>query len=201
MVVASMLSDKLNSEKPGFYIDIRAFHPQIYSSTYYFYLQGWNGINVEPMPETIKLFKKLRGRDINLELGVSQDFQKLIYHAFDRPNCNTFCPESAERYCKEDRKIIFKKEIQTYPLSEILTQHLPIGQDIDFLNVDVEGPDLEVLKSNDWDRFRPTIVLVEDLNNISIDLIAGSELIDFMNSISYALVAKTLFTLIFKRTV
>ena len=52
--------------------------------------------------------------------------------------------------------------VATLPLAEILERHLPPGQAIDFMNVDVEGHDFEVLESNDWKRFRPRIVVVED---------------------------------------
>lgn len=56
----------------GFYIDIGAHHPQRFSNTYFFYLKGWNGINIEPRPGSSQLFNELRPRDINLELGISQ---------------------------------------------------------------------------------------------------------------------------------
>jgi hypothetical protein len=52
--------------------------------------------------------------------------------------------------------------VPTLPLAEILERHVPPGQTIDFMNVDVEGHDFEVLESNDWNRFRPQIIIVED---------------------------------------
>ena len=57
-------------QKSGFYVDIGAYHPKRFSNTYFFYKRGWRGINIEPNPEAIKLFKKYRVGDINLEMGV-----------------------------------------------------------------------------------------------------------------------------------
>ena len=57
--------------RSGFYIDIGAFHPSKFSNTYYFYLRGWSGINIDPQPGVKSLFDKMRPRDINLELAIS----------------------------------------------------------------------------------------------------------------------------------
>ena len=151
-------SDKMN----GFYVDVGAFHPTRGSNTYFFYLNGWRGVNVEARPGSKTLFDKIRPRDINLEIGVSRGRGEMTYHfiAEDSP-MNSFSPE----FLKEIQMLEHVQReisIPTLPLAEILDRHLPQRQAIDFMNVDVEGHDLEVLESNDWKRFRPKVIVVED---------------------------------------
>ncbi len=75
---------------------------------------------------------------------------------------------------------------------------IPAGADISFLNVDVEGHDLEVLKSNNWELFRPELVCVELHSNSIFDVIE-SKIFNFMTDVSYELIAWTKPSLIFKR--
>jgi len=86
--------------------------------------------------------------------------------------------------------------IKVYPLSKILDEYLPREQEIDFLNVDVEGKDFEVIKSNNWNKFRPKIVLVEILAS-SIEEILENPLYLFMKQNDYSFFAKTFNTCFF----
>jgi len=74
----------------GFYVDVGAHHPFRFSNTYRFYLRGWRGINIDPMPGSMRLFNKFRKRDINLELAVGENEDTLIYYMFNEPALNTF---------------------------------------------------------------------------------------------------------------
>lgn len=151
-------SDKMR----GFYVDVGAFHPTLFSNTYFFYLNGWQGINVEARPGSKTLFDKVRPRDINLELGISRDCGEMTYYfiAADSP-MNSFSPDFL-RQIEMLEAVKSKILVPTLPLAEVLERHLPKGQLIDFLTVDVEGHDYEVLESNDWKRFRPRLIVVED---------------------------------------
>ena len=77
-------------QENGFYIDVGAHHPRRFSNTYYFYKQGWRGINIEPNPDALKAFNSDRPKDINLQLGVSDAASILKYYYFDEPALNTF---------------------------------------------------------------------------------------------------------------
>ncbi len=148
--------------KKGFFVDVGAFHPQYYSNTHMFHKKGWHGINIEPNPQAIKLFHKYRKSDINLELGISETPKTQTYYNFTYSGLNTFDQEHGERKgSKEWNKLIDKQEIQCLPLKDIFAKYLN-GNVIDFIDIDVEGSDLEVLKSNDWNKYRPSVVLVED---------------------------------------
>ncbi len=184
----------------GFYIDIGAHHPYRFSNTYLFYKKGWNGINIDPLPGAKEKFQQERPRDINLEIGVSSQEQELVYYMFNEPALNTFSKLEAQ---KKDGlgiyRIIDKKSIKTIPLRQIFQIHLPSEIIIDFMTIDVEGLDLEVLQSSDWNLYRPRIVLVEDLKKQSLEsFIKDSELYKFLCSQNYSFTAKSYNTLFFK---
>lgn len=184
----------------GFYIDVGAHHPKRFSNTYIFYKKGWRGINIDPLPGTKKQFDDERCGDVNLECGVSLKEQELTYYMFNEPALNTFSKEEADsKNGLRAYKIIEERTIKTYPLSRILDENVLPEVKIDFMSVDVEGLDLEVLKSNNWNLYRPNLLLVEDLKKTPlIDLKEKSELFNFLTQQEYRLVSKTFNTLFFK---
>jgi FkbM family methyltransferase len=172
----------------GTYVDIGAFHPLRGSNTHYFYrFKGWTGINIEPNPEGFRAFQAIRTKDTNLNMGVSSKTGKLHYYMVDSlPEMNTFSLEFLQSNGLESY-ISRTLEVQTYPLSTILDQHLPAGKSIDILSVDVEGFDLEVLQSNNWQKYRPTAIIAEtglkDLEHNQTRL--------FLESLGYTMVGLT----------
>ena len=186
-------------QKKGFYVDVGAHHPKRFSNTFFFYKNGWRGINIDAMPNSMYLFNKIRPRDINLEIPISDKKEKLKYYMFNEPALNGFSKELAEkRDGKDDYKIISEKEMETSTLEEILEKHLPYDQEIDFMSIDVEGLDLQVLKSNNWRLFRPKFVLMEVLYS-SINEIADSKEYKYLAEFGYETFAKTVNTVIFQR--
>jgi FkbM family methyltransferase len=183
---------KVFQDQPsGFYIDIGAHHPQRFSNTYYFYLQGWRGINVDAMPGSMELFKKKRPRDINLEVAISSSKQTLKYYMYNEPALNTFSSELvAQRATRRDNlrnyKITSELKISTCSLEEVLDRYLPANSEIDFLDVDVEGFDFQVLESNNWNKYRPKIVLAEQIGT-SISEISKTEIGMLMKENNYNL--------------
>ena len=182
----------------GFYVDIGAHHPKRFSNTYFYYKKGWRGINVEPNPNTKRLFDKIRPRDINLEIPISDKEEELTYYMFNDPALNGFSKEiSDEVNGQADYRINGTVKMKTKTLSSILDEYLPRGQKIDLLSIDVEGFDLKVLISNDWEKYNPIVILVED-KEFDINKPSDSSTYRFLSSKNYKLIAKTLNTLIFK---
>jgi FkbM family methyltransferase len=189
-----------NKEK-GFYIDIGAHHPQRFSNTYYFYLRGWRGINIDAMPGSMKTFNEIRPDDINLEFAISSQSEKLTYYMFDEPALNSFSKLLSEQRDKRNRyKIVESREINTYRLDDILNQYLPKNKNIDFMNIDVEGYDQKVLESNDWNKYQPLVILIEDLDKKNLHNREKSEIISFLINHDYQLYAKSVNTLIFMKS-
>lgn len=195
-----VLSRIFEEKDKGFYVDVGAHHPQRFSNTYYFYLLGWHGINIDAMPGSMNLFYEIRPQDTNLELAISDREQLLVYYSFNDSALNSFCKNKAEEYQEScNYQLIEEREIQTYSLTKILDQYLPENQTIDFLNIDVEGLDYQVLTSNNWNKYRPTILLIEDLQSTSLNQANESIIANFMSEQNYSLYCKTMNTLFFKK--
>jgi FkbM family methyltransferase len=187
-----------DKKQRGVYIDVGAHHPFRVSNTYLLYKQNWTGINIDPMPGSQALFNKHRPKDTNLEIGVSVAKQQLTYFIFNEPALNTFSPEKVKEYTQIDQYwVIAEKKIETWPLAEILDKYLAKDVNIDFLTIDAEGLDLEVLRSNNWDKYRPTYVLAES-SPFEVFQTDRSELCQFMQQIGYSMFAKTYYTYFFK---
>ena len=178
----------------GFYIDVGAYHPKRFSNTYVFYKKGWNGVNIDARPKSMKLFNRLRPRDINIECGIGKEFGTLTYYEFDEPALNGFSDNlSLDRDTNTEYEIVRKTPVDVYPLDYILDSNLKDSQEIDFMSIDVEGFDLMVLESNNWQKYRPKLILIESLNNGSDD-----EIGNFLSGKGYAFFAKTINTYFYK---
>lgn len=194
-----ILSEFFPEQTDGFYVDIGAHHPMRFSNTYMFYKRGWRGINIDAMPNSMKAFERKRPRDINLEMGVSGKEGEMTYYMFDDPALNGFSKDlSKERDTNSNFEILEERNIKTHPLSKILEEYLPKNQKIDFMSVDVEGLDLMVLKSNDWKKYSPSMILVESIGD-DMDSIMKEPIYLLLKEKGYKIVAKTYRTLVFKK--
>jgi hypothetical protein len=194
-----VIAELFNEKSEGFYVDVGAHHPQRFSNTYYFYLKGWRGINIDAMLGSMRIFDALRPRDINLEIPISDKSEVLTYYEFDEPALNSFSlPLSKERTNNTNYKIVTESQLKTQTLAEVLDKYLPSEQIIDFLSIDVEGLDYQVMSSNNWDKYKPTVVLVEDLELRYLKNVGSSKVYLFLEEKGYILIAKTMRTLIFK---
>lgn len=159
-----ILKNYFKPNKKGFYVDVGAHHPIRFSNTYLFYKKGWCGINIDATPGSMRLFNLLRPRDINIECPVSNTNNKINYYLFDEPALNSFSSKlSKERI--DHTKYRIKKIIKLKPkkLSEILDEKLIPHTKIDFMTIDVEGLEYNVLVSNNWNKYKPEYLLVEIL--------------------------------------
>lgn len=156
-----ILIDKLLGEKrTGFYVDVGAYHPSRLNNTKRFYLRGWTGINIEPDPKKIENFYNARPKDINLNFGVANKTGKLLYYRFEPETLSTFSQTAAEDFKKQGFRLIGTFKVKVFKLADILEKYSK-NQQIDFVSIDVEGYDYEVLESNNWKKFRPKLVCIE----------------------------------------
>jgi len=185
------------NQSKGFYVDVGAHHPKRFSNTYFFYLQGWRGINIDAMPDSMKAFNKFRPRDINIEKPVADKKQVLTYYVFNEPALNGFSKELSEQRDGIGNYFIkFTKEIETATLEEILDSNLPFNQQIDFLSIDVEGLDFMVLKSNNFEKYKPKVILIEILKS-SLSEIEDNEIAKYLHQLGYSIYAKAVNTVFF----
>lgn len=186
--VISRLLKRKNSNL--FYIDIGAHKPTEYSNTKYFYDRGSRGINIEANPELIEEFYKQRPEDINLNVGVTATEGEMPFYILEKNSLvSTFSKTAADDAC-EEYNVGIKSivNIKTYPLTRIIEDYAK-DKTIDFLSVDAEGIDFEVLKSNDWKKYRPRLVMVEIIHN--------KDIIPFMLQNNYKIAFKNYFNYIF----
>jgi len=160
-----------NGVDDGFFVDVGAFHPYRISNTYLLYKMGWKGINIEPNPQNFSLFEKYRKRDINLNLAVSGTTRVVDFI------CNgEFSGIDDEQYfLKDTLSEADRISVKSRPLSDIFDEYLPKNQTIDVMDVDCEGLDEEVLLSNNWEKYRPKMLLVEahtDVENLDLLLVS-----------------------------
>lgn len=142
-----LVIDKLlNYKKRGFYVDVGAYDPTQFSNTKRFYLKGWRGINIEPDTDNFKKFLKERKKDVNLNIGVGNKSDNLIYYKFFPDTVSTFSINDMNRNLRKKYKLIRKIKISVKKLSFVLRKYC--RQTVDFISIDTEGLDLEVLKSN-----------------------------------------------------
>lgn len=194
-----VLNSLLLEKEKGFYVDIGAYHPVFLSNTHLFYKKGWTGIQVEPNRERAKLFKEKRKKTLTLELGVGPDNTEIDFYVFKEDTLCTFSKESADLHCKLGHTLLRTEKVKVVPLKEIFDEYVKNKQ-IDFMSVDVEGYDLEVLKTNDWDMFRPTFIILETVE-YSRDF-SGEKLNNiydpYMKSIGYEKVVDTRINTIYR---
>ena len=188
---------KDNKNYQGFFIDIGAYHPTKYSNTYYFYQRGWRGLNIDAKPGSMMRFNKKRPKDTNLEIGVALKSDKKEFYIFKEPAFNTFSLEMANKWQAQGQELLRKELVTIDSLSNILDEYLPDNKKIDFMSIDVEGFDLEVLKSNNWQKYRPRYILVE-LHDEKIENILESEIYLFLKNNNYSLASWSVITLVFK---
>lgn len=180
----------------GFYVDVGAHHPRRFSNTCHFYENGWSGINIEPNPDGFALLEHARKRDINIQCGVSSKNGTLVYSMFDEPALNTFDPDIASQRAGTSL-LLETREVRVEPLTDILDHYIPRGTAIDFMNIDVEGHDLVVLRSNNWNMYRARVVIAESIGS-SLDVALNSDITRFMLDNGYSLFAKTVHSIIFQ---
>lgn len=192
-----ILRRALKKRKHGFYVDVGAHHPFRFSNTYMLYKKGWHGINIDAMPGSMSLFERYRPRDINLETAVAESPQEMTFYMFADPAVNTLNEQQAAASIRQGVQLVEKKQLHSRRLEDVLAQHLPAATPIDVMSVDVEGLDLQVLKSNNWARYRPRFLLVERLD-LPFPALLDDDLYLYLKAQHYELYAKTVNTLFFQ---
>lgn len=195
-VLAALIGDL----RDGFYVDVGSHHPYRISNTALFYRLGWSGIDIDPAPGTCQRFQRQRRRSIALELAVGTQPGAAKFFEFSESAVSTISQEWAEmQEARFGRPLANHIEVEVRPLAAILDQYLPEGREIDLLTVDVEGSDLDVLRSNDWGRFRPRFLMVEAFDFVDLDKVGNSVVWQFLTDKGYRAVAATPTTVVFMR--
>ena len=184
-----VIKDIFKNKKKGIYIDVGCHHPLINNNTYLLYKNGWRGINVDLDFSSIDMFNYFRPDDCNKLKAVSniKGFTK-FYFFHNRAHKNTISKKSST-----GAKLI--KRIETDTLDNIIKKSKFLIKKIDFLSIDVEGNELNVLKGLNFKKYKPKVVVLEFIDpsikefyGHKIENIMSSKIYKFMKNRNYKLV-------------
>jgi FkbM family methyltransferase len=159
-VIARTAFDMLRIPRPS-YADIGAHHPYHLSNTYLFYREGSRGVNVEPDPDLLRVIARARPRDINLNVGIGPVAGVLDLFIMSSQSLNTFSPREAAENESQGIRILDTRKVEVITINDLFEQYLSSAPD--FLSLDAEGLDYEILCSMDPTRFRPLLICVETI--------------------------------------
>lgn len=144
----------------GFWVDVGAGHPVLDSVTKALSDLGWNGINIEPLSEECELLRAARPRDVTLEAAISTHPGRRRFFAgpAESRGSSTLDARLAARYRKAGFDFA-EREIEVTTLDEVFAQY--VKTTVDFLKIDVEGHERQVLQSLDLARWRPRVIIIE----------------------------------------
>jgi FkbM family methyltransferase len=151
-----MLWRALKRIEHGFYVDVGANDPKYLSVTRAFYEHGWHGINIDPA--TWAGLNKERTRDINLEVAAGATEGEVTFYEVSDSSLSTSDSELAEQY-RQSGYVVIEKKVPSMTLNQILEKYS--NGPIHFMNIDVEGAELDVLQGLALSVWRPWIILVE----------------------------------------
>lgn len=185
------------------YLDIGTNHPYIGNNTFYFYIRGAKGVCVEPDPSFYSLIKRNRSRDVVIQAGVSTgSADRAELYVFPHPysGWNTFLKEEAEKRVKETGVNIKKTEVvPLLHINDVIRKYFRPCPNL--ISIDVEGLDLAILKSIDFQSYRPEVMCVESVTfSMKNEETKVSEITDFLHSTGYFLFADTHINSIFCRS-
>jgi len=194
-LIVKFIFDNLGIKNPS-YIDIGAHHPNYINNTTIFYNKNSLGINIEPDPVLFKEFQRLRKKDININAGIAEKEELLNFYIMSVPTLNTFSKTEARNLEKEGYKISKVKKIQVLPIKKIIAEYAN-DKFPDFLSLDVEGLDMEILESIDY-KNAPLIICVETISfSNSGKGIKDNTIADFLKDKGYMVYADTHINTIF----
>jgi FkbM family methyltransferase len=145
--------------EPGFYVDVGAGHPIWENDTKALSDRGWRGINVEPQEDFLAELRRERPHDVNLGVALSDAPGDQTYFEVENTGLSTLDPENAARAEAAGRRVK-SRTVPVRTLTQVLVENNAPSR-FEFLKVDVEGLEQAVLAGNDWQRFRPHVVMIE----------------------------------------
>ena len=169
----------LKNINQGKYVDVGCYHPYKGSLTFELYKRGWNGVNIDVSKTSIDLFNMSRKKDINLNLAISNFDGETFYYENS--------PINQQNSLIKDNDSQKKIKIKCLTLDTVLNNKNLDG--FDYLNIDVEGSELEVIKGFNLKRFNPKLITIEN-NDLTIDEYLKSEVCKILIENDYILVNK-----------
>ncbi len=185
----------------GKFVDIGCFHPTRHNNTYEMYKSVWHGINIDLNPLAIDLFNFTRSKDININAAISNNEENKTLYFVDELNTQNTLEVNHLSFLKNHHNLkeeeISKQTIKTRRLDKILDSHN--FNDIDFMNIDVEGHELNILNSIDFLKYNIKFICIEMIDHNDQAKIVNKKLNEIIERNGYILEKKIDFNFIFKK--
>ena len=179
--------------RKGKYLDLGCFHPVRDNNTYQLYKKKWNGINIDLNPLTIELFNFSRSRDINLNIALSRKSEKKNFYFFGEFSPLNTLDSNHLNFLKKNfniKKDQYKiKKIKTENINKILNKYKLII--IDYLNIDLEGQEYDVLRDFNFKKYKVNLLSVEMLSHNSLSKKLSKKIDDLLKKNDFKLIYKT----------
>lgn len=161
-IIIEKILKKLKINKKGFYVDVGCNHPVRNNNTFLLYKKGWEGVNIDISKFSIDLFNYARPKDVNIAALISnkKKFIKLYYQK-EFSVLNTTIKSLAKQHFNN---WFLNRKVKATTLNSILSKSRFNNKQIDFLNIDVEGGELNVLKSLNFKYYKPKVICIEILS-------------------------------------
>jgi len=167
-----LLRRVFGDKSDGFYIDVGANDPVELSLTKHFYDLGWSGVDIDANPRFAAKLRRARPRDTVLNVGISDRRGTLNFHEFppEWDGLSTFNETEAKRHLAEGRSYTLR-EVGTITLADVFREHA--ARVVDFLSIDVEGHEAQVLQGADFSICRPILLVIESTRPLSSEATHG----------------------------
>ena len=169
-----MVNRFFKNKENGFYIDIGAYHPFKGSLTQTLYGKGWSGINIDISKTSVDLFKIARPKDININCAIGKITEETKFFQNSKMNQqNSLIRQNSNQV---------EVKIKCYKLNDILTSNKI--EKVDYINIDTEGTELDVLKGLDFKKIKPSLLTIED-NHFDLDSDSKKKKKNYMKNQGY----------------
>ena len=196
------IQNYFKNKSKGFYIDVGCYHPLDGNNTNLLHKKGWNGINLDINFYSIELFNFLRKKDVNIHSGISRKKDELtMYYRKEINMLNTLDEKIAKIHFRNGFK---KKNVQVNTLNFFISRYFKKLKKIDFLNIDVEGVELNVLKSLNFKQYKPQLICVEihnskNMYDTNYDYLKANDIYKYLINKKYKIIWKKKYSFIFEK--
>ena len=189
-----LIVDYIFKKENGIYIDVGCNHPIYSNNTYLLNRKGWHGINIDIDEKSINLFNLFRKNDLNINLAVSSKQTELEYINFHEKSPINKIKTDFNKNLHPLEKI---KKIKSDTLDSIIENSKYKDKKIDFVSIDVEGHEIEVIKGFNLKKYKPSIIVIEyldtslktiEIKNFNLQNIISSEIYKLMIKNEYHMV-------------
>jgi len=196
-IILHDLFRRLGIKKPS-YLDIGTHHPLMHNNTYMLYRAGGRGVLVEPNPRYIPMYKRWRPDDraLNIGIGITDQKEADYYIIRGVSQLNTFSRDQVDELIAKRGEEILEKVIKMplVNINKVISEHFPGGAP-DLISIDVEGLDLPILKTLDFNKHRPKVICAETM--LTLSRAQNEELLTFIKAKGYEVRGGTFVNTIF----